>query len=443
MHKAASGVRTFCRRDDAKAAVERGCMSVITKTADQHADAAWNVEAVRREFPVLQQQVHGVPLVYLDSAATAQKPHAVMETLAHYYTHDYANVHRAIYTLAARATAAYEAARERVREFLHARSSREIVFVRGTTEAINLVATSLGSRFRPGDEVVLTTMEHHANIVPWQLLRARNGIRLRVLPVTPRGELAVEELEALLGEHTRLVAVTHVSNVLGTVNPLDEIIRIAHRHDIPVLVDGAQAVPHFDVNVEELGCDFYCFSGHKLFGPTGIGVLYGKEAWLESMPPYQGGGEMIRSVRFDETTYAALPRKFEAGTPPIAGALGLAAAIDYLNRLDREAAALYEHDLLAYATCRLREVPRLRIIGEARDKVAVVSFVMEDIHAHDLGTVLDSKGIAVRAGHHCAMPLMEFYGLAATARASLAFYNTPTEIDRLVDALGYARELLT
>ncbi|MGB7932175.1 MAG: cysteine desulfurase [Gammaproteobacteria bacterium] len=417
-------------------------MKVISDRGYCPPDSAWNVEAVRCDFPVLQQRVHGKPLAYLDNAATAQKPQAVIEVLAHYYSKDYANVHRAVHTLAARATAAYEAAREQVREFLNARSSSEIVFLRGTTEAINLVASSLGSRFRPGEEVVLTTMEHHANIVPWQLLRERNGIVLRVLPVTPRGELVLEEFEALLGERTRLVAVTHVSNVLGTVNPVNEIIRIAHRHEIPVLVDGAQAVPHLDVNVRVLDCDFYCFSGHKLFGPTGIGVLYGKEAWLESMPPYQGGGEMIRSVRFDETTFAAPPRRFEAGTPPIAGALGLAAAIGYLKRLDREAAATHERDLLDYVTARLREVPRLRIIGEAAEKVAMVSFVMEDIHAHDLGTVLDSQGIAVRAGHHCAMPLMEFYGLAATTRASLAFYNTREEIDRLVDALRYARKVL-
>jgi cysteine desulfurase/selenocysteine lyase len=392
---------------------------------------------------MLQQQVHGVPLAYLDNAATAQKPQAVIDALAHYYTYDYANVHRAVHTLAERATASYEAAREQVREFLNARSSREIVFLRGTTEAINLVASSLGNRFRRDDEVVLTTMEHHSNIVPWQLLRERNGVVLRVLPITPRGELVLEEFEALLSERTRLVAVTHVSNVLGTVNPVDEMIRIAHRYEIPVLIDGAQAVPHLDVNVQALDCDFYCFSGHKLFGPTGIGVLYGKEAWLESMPPYHGGGEMIRSVRFDETIFAALPRKFEAGTPPIAGALGLAAAMAYLNRLDREAVVAHERDLLDYAMARLREVPRLRIIGEAAEKVAVVSFVIEDVHAHDLGTVLDRNGIAVRAGHHCAMPLMEFYGLAATTRASMAFYNTRGEIDRLTDALHYAREVLT
>jgi cysteine desulfurase / selenocysteine lyase len=418
-------------------------MNIISDRGYSPPDAAWSVEAIRRDFPVLQQPVHGLPLAYLDNAATTQKPQAVIEALAHYYSKDYANVHRAVHTLAARATAAYEAAREQVRGFLDARSSREIVFLRGTTEAVNLVASSLGCRFRPGDEIVLTTMEHHANIVPWQLLRERNGIVLRVLPVTPRGELVLEAFEGLLGERTRLVAVTHVSNVLGTVNPVDEIIRIAHRYEIPVLVDGAQAVPHLDVNVRALDCDFYCFSGHKLFGPTGIGVLYGKEAWLESMPPYQGGGEMIRSVRFDETSFAAPPRRFEAGTPSIAGALGLAAAIGYLNRLDREAVASYERELLDYATARLRDVPRLRIIGEATDKVAVISFVMEDVHAHDLGTVLDSKGIAVRAGHHCAMPLMEFYGLAATTRASLAFYNTRAEIDRLVDALRYARKVLT
>jgi cysteine desulfurase/selenocysteine lyase len=417
-------------------------MKVTSDRVYSPSGTPWNVEAVRHDFPVLQQQVQGVPLAYLDNAATAQKPQAVVDALAHYYTHDYASVHRAIHTLAARTTAAYEAAREQVRAFLNARSSREIVFVRGTTEAINLVATSLGSRFRHNDEIVLTTMEHHANIVPWQLLRERNGIVLRVLPVTSRGELVLEAFEALLGERTRLVSVTHVSNVLGTVNPVEEIIRIAHRYEIPVLIDGAQAVPHLEVNVQALDCDFYCFSGHKLFGPTGIGVLYGKEAWLESMPPYQGGGEMIRSVRFDKTSFAGLPQKFEAGTPPIAGALGLAAAIEYLNRLDRQAAASHERELLDYATARLRDVPRLRIIGEAAEKVAVVSFEIEDIHAHDVGTVLDSKGIAVRAGHHCAMPLMESYGLAAVTRASMAFYNTRDEVDRLADAVRYAREVL-
>jgi cysteine desulfurase/selenocysteine lyase len=417
-------------------------MTGIPEARRSRSDAEWDIEAVRRDFPVLQQQIHGAPLAYLDSAATAQKPRPVTEALVHFYTQEYASVHRAVHTLAARATAAYEAAREQVRGFLNARSSREIVFVRGTTEAINLVASSLGGRFRRGDEIVLTTMEHHANIVPWQLLRERNGVVLRVLPVTPRGELVLEDFDALLGERTRLVAVTHVSNVLGTVNPVEEIIRVAHRREIPVLLDGAQAVPHLSVDVQALECDFYCFSGHKLFGPTGIGVLYGREAWLESMPPYQGGGEMIRSVRFDATTFAALPQKFEAGTPPIAGALGLAAAIEYLKRLDRQAAVSHEHALLDYATARLREVPRLRIIGEAAEKVAVISFVMEDVHAHDLGTVLDSRGIAVRAGHHCAMPLIEFYGLAATVRASMAFYNTREEIDRLVDALRYAREVL-
>jgi cysteine desulfurase/selenocysteine lyase len=405
-------------------------------------DAAWNVEAIRRDFPVLQQQIHGVSLAYLDNAATAQKPRAVVEALMDFYTQEYSSVHRAVHTLAGKATAAYEAAREQVRAFLNARLACEIVFVRGTTEAINLVASSLGSRFRHNDEIVLTTMEHHANIVPWQLLRERSGIVLRVLPVTPRGELVLEAFESLLSDRTRLVAVTHVSNVLGTINPVEEIIRTAHRHGIPVLVDGAQAVPHLDVDVQALDCDFYCFSGHKLFAPTGVGVLYGKEAWLESMPPYQGGGEMIRSVRFEETRFAALPQKFEAGTPPIAGALGLAAAIRYLKRLDRKAAAAHERELRDYATARLREVPRLHIIGESAEKVPVVSFVMEDIHAHDLATVLDSKGIAVRAGHHCAMPLMDFYGLAATTRASLAFYNTGEEVERLVKAVRYARGVL-
>lgn len=403
----------------------------------------WDVSVVRRDFPVLHQRVHDVPLAYLDNAATAQKPQAVIDAMARYYQHDYANVHRAVHTLAERATAAYEAARDRVRQYLNARSSREIVFLRGTTEAINLVANSLGSGFNRGDEILLTAMEHHANIVPWQLLRDRAGVELRVLPITPAGELELEKLEGLLSERTRLVTVTHVSNVLGTVNPVQEVIRIAHRHDVPVLIDGAQAVPHLAVDVQVLDCDYYCFSGHKLFGPTGIGVLYGKESLLESMPPYQGGGEMIRSVSFEKTVYADPPERFEAGTPPIAGAVGLAAAIDYLEGLEPAAVAAYEYSLLEYATARLRELPRLRILGEARHKVPLISFVMEDAHAHDLATVLDSKGIAVRAGHHCAMPLMGFYGVSATTRASMAFYNTTEEIDRLVEALQYARGVLT
>jgi cysteine desulfurase/selenocysteine lyase len=408
-----------------------------------HFRPEWDVEAVRREFPALAQRVHGLPLVYLDNAATAHKPHQVIEAVAHFYRHDNANVHRGVHALAERATAAYEAARERVRGFVNARSAREIVFLRGTTEAINLVAYGLGRGLRPGDEVVLTTMEHHANIVPWQLLRERAGIRLRVLPVTPAGELELDRLEGLLNPRTRLLALTQVSNVLGTVNPVEAIVSIAHRRGVPVLVDGAQAVPHLRVDLQALDCDYYCFSGHKMFGPTGIGVLYGREALLDALPPWQGGGEMIRRVSFEQTLFADPPQRFEAGTQHIAGAVGLAAAIDYLEGLDREAALRHEQDLLEYAIGRLRELPGLRIVGEARHRAAVLSFVLDGVHAHDLGTVLDRKGVAVRTGHHCAMPLMDFYGLPATTRASMAFYNTREEVDRLVEALRYAREVLT
>ncbi|MEA3276691.1 MAG: cysteine desulfurase [Pseudomonadota bacterium] len=419
-------------------------MSVVAEQVERtETQTGWDASAVRRDFPTLHQQVNGAPLAYLDNAATAQKPQAVIEAVGHYYRRDNANVHRGAHLLAERATAAYETAREKARRFVNARSAHEIIFLRGTTEAINLVASGLGSRFRPGDEVVLTRMEHHANIVPWQLLSGRCGILIRVLPVTPEGDLELDELESLFNERTRLLAVTHVSNVLGTVNPVKDIVRIARQYDVPVLVDGAQAVPHLRVDVQALDCDFYCFSGHKMFGPTGIGVLYGKEDLLDSLPPYQGGGEMIRRVSFEKTDFADLPHRFEAGTPNIAGAVGLGAAIDYLQGLDLTAAAQYEQRLLESAKGRLGEVPGLRILGEARHKVAVVSFVMEDVHAHDLGTVLDHKGIAVRTGHHCAMPLMDFYGVPATTRASMAFYNTPQEIDRLVEGLHYAREILT
>jgi cysteine desulfurase/selenocysteine lyase len=403
--------------------------------------APWAVETVRQDFPALHQEVRGVPLTYLDNAATSQKPRAVIATIEHYYRADNANVHRAVHELSARATAAYEGARSKVARFINARSADEIVFLRGTTEAINLVANGLA--LGEGDEVVLTQMEHHANIVPWQLQRTRSGVVLRVLPITPRGELELEQLEGMLNERTRLLAVTHVSNVLGTVNPIAAIVQAAHRHGVPVLVDGAQAVPHLEVDVQAIDCDYYCFSGHKLFGPTGIGVLFGKSERLAALPPYQGGGEMIRRVSFEETVYADPPQRFEAGTPNIAGAVGLGAAIEYLNGLDHEAIRAHERDLLEYATARLREVPGLRIIGESQHKIAVISLVMEDVHAHDLGTVLDDKGVAVRAGHHCAMPLMTFFSVPATARASFAFYNTHQEVDRLIDGLRLAREMLT
>ncbi len=403
---------------------------------------SWDVERVRRDFPVLGQQVHGYPLAYLDNAATTQKPRAVLEALDHYYRHDNSNVHRGVHALAERATRDFEAARESVRRFVNARSSREIVFLRGTTEAINLVASSFGQGLREGDEVILTAMEHHANIVPWQLLRERTGIVLRVVPITPSGELDLDALPGLFGPRTRLLALTHVSNSLGTINPIEDIIAAAHEHDVPVLLDGAQAVPHLRVDVQALDCDFYAFSGHKLFGPTGIGVLYGRERLLEAMPPYQGGGEMIRTVSFEKTTFAGLPQRFEAGTPDIAGAIGLGRAIEYLESLDWEAAMAHEARLLEYATERLQAVPGLRIIGQAGAKVPLVSFVMDDVHPHDMGTILDHRGLAVRAGHHCAMPVMTFYQVPATSRASMAFYNTFDEIDRLAEALRYAREML-
>jgi cysteine desulfurase / selenocysteine lyase len=403
---------------------------------------SWDVERVRGDFPILDQQVHGYPLAYLDNAATTQKPRAVLETLDYYYRHDNANVHRGVHALAERATGDYEAARESVRRFINARSTREIVFVRGTTEAINLVASSFGQGLREGDEIILTEMEHHANIVPWQLLRERTGIVLRVVPITPAGELDLDALPGLFSARTRLLAMIHVSNALGTINPVEHVIAAAREHGVPVLLDGAQAVPHLRVDVQALDCDFYAFSGHKLFGPTGIGVLYGRESRLDAMPPYQGGGEMIRTVSFEKTTFAGLPHRFEAGTPDIAGAIGLGRAIEYLEGMDWASAMAYESRLLDYATESLGAVPGLRIIGQARDKVPLVSFVMDDVHPHDMGTILDHRGLAVRAGHHCAMPVMTCYRLPATSRASMAFYNTFDEIDRLVEALRYARELL-
>jgi cysteine desulfurase/selenocysteine lyase len=402
----------------------------------------WPVETIRADFPILAQQVHGKPLAYLDNAATTQKPNVVIEVIGRFYRETNANIHRGVHALAERATSEFEAARDAVRRFLNARSSDEIVFVRGATEAINLVAMSYGARFRQGDEVILSAMEHHANIVPWQLLRERTGIVLKVIPMDERGVLQIDQLPALITPRTRLVAVTHVSNALGTINPVAEIVAIAHTHGVPVLVDGAQAVPHLVVDVQALDVDFYVFSGHKLFGPTGIGALYGKRALLESMPPWQGGGDMIRTVSFAESTFAPPPQRFEAGTPDIAGAVGLKAALDYLAGLDRTAAARYEAALLDYATERLAAIPGLRIIGTAPEKAAVVSFVIDGIHPHDLGTIVDRYGVAIRVGHHCAMPVMTAFGVPATARASFAFYNTLAEVDQLVEALEAARRLL-
>ncbi|MFZ2163783.1 MAG: cysteine desulfurase [Sideroxyarcus sp.] len=396
----------------------------------------------RTDFPILKTRVHDKPLVYLDNAATTQKPQAVIDAEREYYGNYNANVHRGVHSLAQRATEAYEGARIKVQYLIHAGSSDEIVFVRGTTEAINLVAQSYGrSRLKAGDEIILSQMEHHSNIVPWQMLCRQTGARLRVIPVDDSGELQMEIYETLLNEHTRLVAVTHVSNALGTINPVKSIIELAHRRGVPVLLDGAQAIAHVPVDVQALDCDFYAFSAHKLYGPTGVGVLYGKAALLEAMPAYQGGGDMIRSVSFEETTYNTAPFKFEAGTPNIAGVIGLGAAIDYVGSIGFDALISHEQAMLSYATTLLAAVPGLHIIGTAREKTGIVSFVLEGMHAHDIGTILDKEGVAIRAGHHCTMPLMERFGVPATARASFALYNTRQEVDALVAAVCKAQEV--
>jgi len=417
-------------------------MSTARATALEASRALWDVERIRKDFPALHQDVHGKPLVYLDNAATSQKPQCVIDALARYYACDNSNVHRGVHLLSERATEAYEAARTGIQRHLNARSSREIVFVRQATEGINLVMSSFGRTFvGPGDEILISAIEHHSNIVPWQMLCEEKKAALRVVPIDDRGDLIMEDYARLLGPRTRLVAITQVSNALGTVTPIEEIIQLAHRQNVPVLVDGAQAVPHQPVDVQKLDCDFYVFSGHKAFGPTGIGVLYGKEAWLERMPPYQGGGDMIKVVTFDRTIYNDLPYKFEAGTPHIAGAIGLATALDYVAGLGLDRVGAWEHQLLAYGTELLRAIPGLRLIGTARRKSAVLSFVLEGVHAHDLGTILDYEGVAVRAGHHCAMPVMQRFGVPATVRASLAFYNTPAELAILATSLQKAREI--
>jgi cysteine desulfurase/selenocysteine lyase len=404
---------------------------------------AFDVTAIRRDFPALQQLVYGKPLAYLDNAATTQKPEAVIQAIADFYRHDNANVHRGVHLLSERATSAYEAAREDVRRFINAGEAREIVFVRGTTEAINLVAQTFGrQRLRPGDEIVVSAFEHHSNIVPWQIVCNEKGARLRVVPMTSAGDIQIEEYERVFSDRTRLVSIVHVSNALGTVNPVRRMIEIAHRHGVPVLVDGAQAVAHLPVDVRQLDADFYAFSGHKLFGPTGIGVLYGKAELLESMPPYQAGGDMIRSVTFERTQYNTLPYKFEAGTPDIAGAIGLGAAIHYVERIGLDRIAAWEHELLRHGTGRLATVPGLRLFGPPADrKAAIFSFTLSHAHPHDIGTILDQEGIAIRTGHHCCQPLMHRLGVDATARASLAFYNTFDEIDRLVAALDRVQEV--
>jgi cysteine desulfurase/selenocysteine lyase len=400
-----------------------------------------DVARLREDFPALAQKIDGKPLAYLDNAASAQCPRSVLDAIIEQQGMNHANVHRGVHRLAERATAAYEAARDKVAAFVNA-SREEIVFTRGTTESINLVAASLGgSLLKPGDEILVSGMEHHSNIVPWQLIAARTGARLVPVPITPAGELDLEAFERALSDKTRILALTHVSNALGTVNPVKALTEKAQAAGALVVLDGAQAVPHFPVDVRDIGCDFYAFSGHKMFAGTGIGALYGRAALLDRMPPYQGGGEMILTVAFDSSTYNVLPYKFEAGTPNITGAVALGAAIDYLSRLDREAVAAYENELLAYATDRLLAIPALRIIGTAREKVGVASFVIDGIHAHDLGTIVNDESVAIRTGHHCAMPVMDFFGVAATARASLAFYNNGEDVDRLILGLEKAREL--
>lgn len=402
----------------------------------------FDVERVRADFPILQQQVRGRPLVYLDNAATSQKPRAVIDALVRFYEEDCSNIHRGVHLLSERATRSYEGARERVRRFLNAADSREIIFCRGATEAVNLVAATYGRKHvHAGDEIVISAMEHHSNIVPWQMLCEEKGAFLRVAPMNDAGELLLDEFARLLNPRTRLVSLVHVSNALGTVNPVREIIALAHERSIPVMLDGAQAVPHLAVDVQELDCDFYTFSSHKVFGPTGIGALYGKAELLEAMPPYQGGGDMISSVTFEKTVYNRLPYKFEAGTPHIAGPIGLAAALDYVTALGMDAIAAYEEELLQYATERALEVPGVRIIGTAREKASVLSFVMDAAHPHDIGTILDQEGIAIRTGHHCAQPVMQRFGVPATARASFAFYNTRAEVDALIGALERVREV--
>ncbi len=401
-----------------------------------------DAERIREDFPILKESVNGKPLVYLDNAATSQKPRTVLEAMERFYTEDCSNIHRGVHLLSARATKAFEDVRVKVQRFLNAAEAREIIFVRGTTEAINLVASTYGRQHvQAGDEVVISAMEHHSNIVPWQILCEEKGGRLRVAPINDRGELLFEEFEKLLNSRTRLVAVAHVSNALGTINPVRRIVEAAHRLNVPVLVDGAQAAPHLKVDVRELDCDFYAFSGHKIYGPTGIGVLYGKAKLLEAMPPYQGGGDMISSVTFEKTIYNTLPFKFEAGTPNIAATIGLGAAIDYLDQVGLENLAPYEHELLAYATEVVSRIPGIRLIGTANEKTGVLSFVVEGVHPHDVGTVLDQEGIAVRTGHHCAQPVMQRFGVPATVRASFAFYNTRQEVDALATGLHVVKRV--
>lgn len=422
----------------------------MTTTAEQPASRkavkpeAFDIVTIRNDFPLLQTQSHGKPLAYLDNAATSQKPQAVIAATARYYTNYNANIHRGVYKLSADATAAYEGAREKIAQFINAPSAKEIVFVRGATEAVNLVAATWGmDNIHCGDEIILSEMEHHSNIVPWQLLAQRTGAILKVIPITDTGELSLEHYHSLLSDRTRLVAITHVSNALGTINPVERIVAAAHARGIPVLIDGAQSIPHLTIDVQKIGCDFFVFSGHKLCAPTGIGALWAKHDLLEKMPPYQGGGDMISTVSFSGSTWNEVPHKFEAGTPHIAGAIGLGVAIDYLTGIGMDTIARYEHELLIYATEKLEKISGLRIIGTAPEKAAVISFVMENIHPHDIGTIVDGEGVAIRTGHHCCQPLMDRYNIPATARASLAFYNTREDIDRLAAAIEKVKEVFS
>ena len=417
-------------------------MSVAEKIKSDKLFAPLDVERIRQDFPILRELIHGKPLVYLDNAATTQKPLFVIDTLHHYYRAQNANIHRGTHYLSQLATFEYEKARGKVKQFINARDNKEIIFVRGTTEGINLVMNSYGRKYiHAGDEVVISAMEHHSNIVPWQMLCEETGAKLRVIPMTQSGELIMDEYRKMLNEKTKFVSVVHISNALGTVNPVKEIIQLAHQRGIPVMIDAAQSIPHTAIDVRDLDCDFLVFSGHKIYGPTGVGILYGKQKILESMPPYQGGGDMIRTVSFEKTTYAELPNKFEAGTPNIAGGIGLGAAIDYIHRIGINRIADYEAGLMAYATEKLSTVPKLKIIGTAKQKAGAISFVMENVHPHDIGTLLDQEGVAIRTGHHCAQPVMQFYSVPATSRASIAFYNTPSDIDALVKGLHKVMEV--
>jgi cysteine desulfurase/selenocysteine lyase len=421
---------------------EKKVVETLTPIASEGVE--WDVERVREDFPVLRQMVNGKPLIYLDNAASSQVPQVVIDRGSTYLMQEHSNIHRGVHYLSQRATTAYEGAREKVKRFINARESRECIFVRGATEGINLVMHGYGRKFvREGDEVIISAMEHHANIVPWQMLCEEKGARLRVIPMNDAGELVLDEYDVLLNERTRIVAINHVSNALGTVNPIKEMIATAHKHGVPVLIDGAQSAPHMVVDVQDLDCDFYAFSGHKMFAPTGSGIIYGRAELLEKMNPFQGGGDMIRTVTFEKTTYAGLPNKLEAGTPAIASQIGLGAAIDYLDSIGREQAARYEHELLVYATEKVSAIEGVRIIGTAREKASVLSFVIDGVHPHDVGTILDQEGIAVRAGHHCAQPVMQRFKVPATARASFAFYNTKQEVDALARAIEKVIEVFS